>query len=70
MIPDDVCRLKAEIERLKTENDRLHARFSALNIPPQEPDKCEHAVTEGDWCPDCNAEYKRAEAAFKIEENQ
>lgn len=23
-------------------------------------DRCEHGVIEGGWCPECNAEYKRA----------
>ena len=29
---------------------------------------CEHGILDGEWCPACNAEYKRARAGFLAEE--
>lgn len=36
--------------------DALTDYFSAQNVPAY----CEHGVLEGDWCDDCNQDYKRA----------
>lgn len=31
-------------------------------LPTSDPDACEHAVKEGDWCEECNRDYKCAAA--------
>ena len=46
---------------LKFAKKTLHLECISYGIP--EPDLCEHGVPDGDWCPDCNREYKRTAQA-------
>jgi hypothetical protein len=55
----------AELDRMTAEVVRLQAIVDRLEPPPW---KCEHGVSDGDWCEPCNREYKRAEEESAAEE--
>lgn len=53
---------------LRTAPPECLTRFAAeVRARLEELDVCEHGVRCGDWCPECNAEYKRARAALRAE---
>ena len=41
-------------EELVDLRDRIDRELSDRDV-------CEHGIVSGDWCPECNAEYKRAQ---------